>query len=167
MTGFMIIIGLVLFPYLMKRVQTLTEVFGQHGSATYRLEMMSYSFRLALGRPLLGVGINLSPYYYATGFKGERFLFDPTYPHNLLFQLLAETGVVGLSLFSLFIYLIFQQFFKNLRLGKINEYTLSAGVYLLSAMFYPIFLNHSELSSYFFLYAGLGFLKAKNISSNG
>jgi O-antigen ligase len=153
-----IIIVASLAPYLARRIETLSDVFTQYGSATYRLEMMEYATRLAVESPLLGVGINLSPYYFASGFEGETFVFDPTYPHNLLFQLLAETGLIGAILFILFGFFAIRPFLLGLKTGIIKEYSLAAGVYLLCAMFYPIFLNHPELSSYFFLYVGLSVL---------
>jgi O-antigen ligase len=147
-----------LTPYLARRIETLSDVFTQYGSATYRLEMMEYATRLGIDSPLLGVGINLSPYYFASGFEGERLIFDPTYPHNLFFQLLAETGLVGVTIFILFSFFVIRPFLLGLKSGIIREYSLAAGVYLLCAMFYPIFLNHPELSSYFFLYIGLSLL---------
>lgn len=152
-----VIVGVAatLAPYLARRIQTLSDVFTQYGSATYRLQMMRYAARLALDKPILGVGINLSPFYLATEFKGEQLGFDPTYPHNLFFQLLAETGLVGVSVFLLFAYLVVKPFLLGLKADVIKEYNLAAGIYLLATMFYPIFLNHPELSSYFFLYAGL------------
>lgn len=146
----------LLLPYMTVRLASLTDVFTQYGSATYRLQMMVYAIRLAALYPLSGVGINLSPYHLATGFVGERFVFDPTYPHNLLFQLLAETGIVGLVLFLLFVYSVFRR--------RINGFGIAALVYLICAQFYPIFLNHPELSSFFFLYAGLSLLPEKSIS---
>ena len=163
-----VIITITLAPYLGRRIETLSDVFTQYGSANYRLQMMRYSSQLALANPLLGVGINLSPYYFATGFVGERLIFDPTYPHNLFFQLLAETGAVGVTLFFSFAYLGIRPLLMEMKrpaINKINkqpvikEYSLAAGVYLLAAMFYPIFLNHPELSSYFFLYIGLSMLE--------
>ncbi len=157
----LIIITIALAPYLARRIETLSDVFTQYGSATYRLRMMYYATRLSLDNPLFGVGINLSPYYLATEFKGEQLAFDPTYPHNLFFQLLAETGIVGLTLFLLFGFLTVKPFFLGLKTGIIKEYNLAAGIYLLCAMFYPIFLNHPELSSYFFLYVGLALFDQK------
>jgi O-antigen ligase len=150
-----IIITGILIPYLAHRIETLADVFSQYGSANYRLAMMQYSTRLAIDNLWHGVGINLSPYYFATEFAGEQLIFDPTYPHNLFFQLLAETGLVGILIFIALVHDIIKPFFQYLNRGIIKKYSLAAGVYLLCAMFYPIFLNHPEISSYFFLYAGL------------
>ncbi|HCR80990.1 MAG: hypothetical protein UX28_C0001G0057 [Candidatus Pacebacteria bacterium GW2011_GWA1_46_10] len=156
-----LIVATALAPYLTRRLETLTDVFTQYGSGTYRLAMIQYAARLALGNPWFGVGINLSPYYFATEFTGEQLVFDPTYPHNLLFQLLAETGMVGAFFFFMLVYTTVRPFFLYLKQSVIKEYSLAVGIYVLCAMFYPIFLNHPELSSYFFLYAGLSTLSRK------
>ena len=157
-------LGVLLLPYVVVRLESLSDVFARYGTATYRLEMMRYAGRLALAAPIFGVGINLSPYYLATGFAGERFVFDPTYPHNLIVQLLAETGVVGATLFILFAASVVRPFVLDWRRGILNGFSLAAALYLISALFYPIFLNHPELSSYFFLYAGMAIfgMKEKN-----
>lgn len=153
--GRMVLIGvlatLIISPYLIARLTSLPDIFTAYGSGTYRLQMMQYAARLFVSAPLTGVGINLSPYYFATGFSGERFVFDPTFPHNLFFQILAETGAVGFGLFFLFVAAIFCPLLAG---RKLNEFGAAALVYLLAAQVYPIFLNHQEVSSFFFLYAG-------------
>lgn len=158
----MVLIGMlvatVVFPYLITRLTSLPDVFTASGSGMYRLQMMQYAVKLFAYTPLAGVGMNLSPYYFATGFSGERFVFDPTFPHNLFSQILAETGVVGLGLFLLFVIAIFSPLLAG---RKLNEFGAAALVYLLAAQVYPIFLNHQELSSFFFLYAGMSLVASR------
>lgn len=152
----MMVLAIIIIPFVAIRLAALSDVFTQYGSGSYRLQMFAYSIRLALAKPFMGVGINLSPYYLATGFSQEQFVFDPTYPHNLLFQLLAETGIAGLILFSLFVYAVLRPFVISLwSKVKVNEFGLAAIIYLLAAQIYPIFLNQQEILSFFFLYAGL------------
>jgi O-antigen ligase len=145
----------LLSPYLLNRVSSLTDVFTKYGSATYRIQMIIYSLRIFQEHFLTGIGVNLSPYFLASGFSGEKYPFDPTYPHNLTIQLLAETGIIGTFLFILFLINVLKPYFTKNTLSIIPGFALAAGVYFLCSQFYPIFLNHPELSSFFFLYAGL------------
>lgn len=147
-------IGFIILPYVLNRLSSLLSIFTQYGTATYRLQMMQYALRLAQANPLFGIGINLSPYYLATAFPQEKFVFDPTYPHNLIFQLLAETGIVGTVLFLLFLYAVFRNALMP-KLIHINEFGIAALVFILCAQIYPIFLNHPEILSFMFLYLGM------------
>jgi O-antigen ligase len=125
--------------------------------------MMQYAVRLALMNPLSGVGVNLSPYFLAVSFPFEKFVFDPTYPHNLVFELLAETGIIGVTLFTLFVYLSFGIFYKKHgRSHQLNEFGVAATVYLACAQVYPLFLNRPEIFSYLFLYLGLMQISSKD-----
>lgn len=157
-----LVLTLVLTPYLRVRVTSLTDVLTEYGSASYRLQMMQYALRITTVFPWFGVGLGQSPYYFATMFPDERLVFDPTYPHNLFFQILMETGTIGLVLFMLFIGSV-------VRYGrKINAlrspYGVAAALYLLCAMSYPIFINHQEIVSYLFVYVGLAFTWEERIS---
>jgi O-antigen ligase len=140
----------LLTPYLFARLSSVPDLFATYGSGTYRLQMTIYSLRLA-STHMLGTGINLSPYYLATAFNQEKFIFDPTYPHNIFAQLLAETGFVGCALFITFLYLCLRRFPNFIK----NPFAPAPLIFLLSAQFYPIFLNHPEISSFLFLYLGL------------
>ncbi len=152
---------LSILPYLANRLLTLSEAFSPQGTATYRINMIYYSLRIFTENPILGVGLNLSPYFLASGFLGEKYAFDPTYPHNLISQLLVETGIIGTILFFVLITLIIKQILTNKDKNITKGFALASLSYFICAQFYPIFLNHTELSSFFFLYAGLSFLKLK------
>lgn len=144
-----------LVPYVIVRMSSLTDVFTTYGSAMYRLNMMVYAVRLVQFSPFFGVGLSLSPYYYATSFIGENLHFDPTYPHNLLFQLLLETGVIGVGLFGAFLVSVFR---PALQVRPLNPFTLAALIYTVCATFYPIFINQQEIISYLFLGIGMYFV---------
>ncbi len=150
------IVGILLItlPYIIQRTSSLTDVFTTYGSASYRIQMILYSSRIAFENLITGVGINLSPYYLSTGFIGERYVFDPTYPHNLFAQLFAETGFIGISIFFLFLICWFRFIIRNFQMNAYYGFGIAAAFYLICAQFYPVFLNHTELSSFFFLYAG-------------
>lgn len=140
-------------PYLINRLGSSNQLFSSEGSGTYRIQLTQYALRLTEKKPLLGVGLNLSPYYLATSFPHEDYFFDPAHPHNLIVQLLAETGLIGTILFSLFIYFIFRPLLKN-KFKSLNEFSLASIIFFLCAQIYPIFINQMEIISYFFLYLG-------------
>lgn len=150
----LIIVGILFVsPYLINRLGSSNQLFSKEGSGTYRIQLSQYSLRLMAKKPLLGVGLNLSPYYLATSFPQEDYFVDPSHPHNLLIQLLAETGIIGTILFSIFIYLIFRPVIKNY-FNNYNEFHLAAFIFFLCAQIYPVFINHMEIISYLFLYLG-------------
>jgi O-antigen ligase len=147
-------VGLVIFPYISARLQNILTVFSDVGSATFRIQMIQYSMRLGL-QNIFGVGLGMSPYHFASNFIGEYMIFGPDYPHNIFSQIFAETGVIGLVSFMVFIYFSFRSYLlKKIQLSAIHFY-LAALAFLVSACFYPIFLPIVELPSFFFLYLGI------------
>lgn len=149
-----LLIGGVIFvtPYLVNRLGSIDHMFSKYGSGTYRLELSRLSLRLTSVVPWLGVGLNMSPYYLATSFPQEDYFVNSAHPHNLLIQLLAETGVVGFSLFIIFLYLIARPLI--LKKAPFNEFALAALIYFILAQIYPIFINQMEIISFFFIYLG-------------
>ena len=116
--------------------------------------MIQYSARLGLNN-LFGVGLGMSPYHFAVNFPGENMIFGPDYPHNIFSQIFAETGIVGLVSFIVFLYLAFRPLFiKGLNVQNIHFY-LAALAFVASACFYPLFIPLVELTSFFFLYLGI------------
>ncbi len=147
------ILLILLNPYLNSRIASSTTLFNQYGSGTFRLILNSYAMRLA-NVHILGVGLNLSPYYFAVGFPKERMI-DPSHPHNILFQILAETGYIGLILAVVYLWTLFR---KHMAIGRRSSsfpYMAAALSYLICAQIYPIFISQQEIASYFFLFAGL------------
>jgi teichuronic acid biosynthesis glycosyltransferase TuaH len=144
--------SLIVAPYIINRVSSINQVFSKHGGVAYRLELIEYSINMFKLQPALGVGINLSPYTLSTVFSNENYFVDPAYAHNIFFQLLAETGVFGLFLFLLLIFLIFKPVLNNKL--ELSEFHYAVLFFLISAQFYPIFINHMEIISYLFLYLG-------------
>lgn len=138
--------------YLIKRLESIPTLFAADGSAMYRIQLNLYAVRLSL-RNFLGTGLNLSPYELATSFPNETYIFDPAHPHNIFFQILAETGILGLVSFLLFLYFLFRPFV--LKSKALNAFSIGAILFLVCAQIYPIFLNHPEILSFFFAYLGL------------
>ena len=152
-----IIIFILTIPTLIQRLRTSSELMASDGGIMYRIELAKYSTRLAT-KEFLGSGLNLSPYHFATLFDGEKYIFDPAHPHNVFFQVLAENGALGLVFFIIFVYSIFRPIL--IKKVALDHFSLGALVFLLCAQIYPIFLNHPEILSYFFVYSGIHFQKS-------
>lgn len=144
--------ALVLSPYVMKRLQTTSTLFSQYGSGSFRLQLNTMALRLSQNH-LFGVGLNLSPYYFAYDFPSERWV-DPSHPHNFIFQMLAETGFPGVVAFFIFLWLAYRRYIVRHKLCAEPHFYASI-IFLLGAQFYPIFIAHPEVLSFFFLHAGL------------
>lgn len=137
--------------YLQARLTTLSDIFTRYGTASYRIAMMKYAGRSGFLNPW-GSGLNTSPHTLATGFVGEDYVFDPTYPHNIFAQLFVETGIIGTVLFASFVAV----FIYEGRGGK-NPFFFPALGFFAAAQLYPIFLNHQEILSFFYLFIGFLF----------
>jgi O-antigen ligase len=71
------------------------------GSLGSRIDFLTVSLNLFLQNPIIGVG-----------FGGwQTFSIFHTYPHNILFEILSETGIVG---FLFFVLIIIKLQFKNI-----------------------------------------------------
>lgn len=153
-----IVILVISGPFMISRLESTRTLFSPSGSATSRIQLNQYALRLAQANPY-GVGLNLSPLFLATSFPQEQYTFDPTRPHNIFFQILAEVGFGGLVLFVLFIYFAFRNYLISNNIINNLEFFMASIAFLLGAQIYPIFTNHPEILSFFFLY--LGFLSSR------
>lgn len=141
---------MIFSPYLLTRFYDFGNLFSRFGSGTYRLQMFKESINLAIENPL-GVGLDLSPYSFGTKKLPRETIFDPAHPHNIFFQVLAETGFFGLIIFGYFIISVF----KKIPNSKDNPFFISILLFLASAQIYPIFINQIEIISFLFLLIGL------------
>jgi hypothetical protein len=150
------IVLITILPYVLVRMQNLSLLASPTGSGVFRIQMIQYSFRLGMDR-LFGVGLNTSPYYFASKFFGNQFLFGADYPHNLFMQIFAEIGLIGLLIFLFFLYISFRRLFiYGLKLNH-SEYFIGAIAFIFSAMFYPMFLDNMEVFSLFLVFLGLSY----------
>lgn len=152
----------IIVPYVYVRIQNITDVFSRYGSGTFRVQMAEYSFKIGMNN-VFGVGLGISPYYLATQFQGKDIIFGPDYPHNIFFQIFAETGVFGLAAFIGFLYVSFRPFIFMRFFSQYSFYYFAAMAYIVSACFYPLYIPLVELIGYFFLYLGLAHRKEKYI----
>ena len=150
----LIFLASLILPYLFTRIDTLRNIFSEDGSLNYRIELNKHALSLMQKNILFGVGLDLTPYYLAKNFKtvdSPLVIFDQAPAHNLIIQLLSETGLLGFLCFSLFILLALKTNYLNQSI-----FFMSALAFLIAAQFHPVFTNHYELTSFFFLYLGLG-----------
>lgn len=88
-------------------------------AASLRVYYNQVAVDLVYSSPLLGIGQgnfvnNFSQYYSSL----ETWVFQPV--HNIYLLVASETGLVGLSFFSFFIFLVFRGALKNRRLAMEN-----------------------------------------------
>ena len=88
-------------------------------SANLRVYYNQVAVDLISSSPLLGIGQgnfvnNFSQYYPSL----ENWVFQPV--HNIYLLIASETGLIGLSLFSFFLFLIFRRALKDRRLAMEN-----------------------------------------------
>lgn len=92
-----------------------------------------------------------------------------THPHNLLFQIAAETGVIGLFFYIWFIAYIYFQLFKILYLNKgSSNVILFSSLVCLCSSFFPFIPSHNFFGSYinifYFLFLSFYLYEANEIS---
>jgi hypothetical protein len=138
---FVVIVSLLLWPILFQRLATIVGIFGSEGGGTYRLEHIKVSL-FYLKKYVLGTGLGTFNYSMAIDFSPDETGLIPTQAHNIFAQLGAETGVLGLILFSLFLlFLLKKKFHASLRNPKNFSIFLAISSYLLSAFFFPWLLH--------------------------
>lgn len=143
----------LLLPYFLVRLNSLSDILNPHGSLSYRLELNKAALSLG-NKNLLGIGIDMTAYYLGILYKtpqSQTVIFDQAPAHNIFVQLYAETGILGLFFFCSFLYFSLSFVLKK----KNNIFISGIIIYLLAAQIHPIFTNHLELASFFFLFLGL------------
>jgi len=73
-----------------------------------------------------------------------------THPHNMLFQILSETGLIGILFYLFFIFIIYKDLFQMLnKKDKSDSYIiLLASLACLSASFFPLLPSNNFFGSY-------------------
>jgi O-antigen ligase len=104
---------------------------------------------------VLGVGLGLSPIYLATQKLGEDTIYGADYPHNFFMQLTAETGIVGLLIFLLFLYVSFRPLLLKRAHAKSVPFYVAALLFFSASMFYPLTFDALEILSFGLLYLGV------------
>lgn len=94
------------------RVLFSSEGFGSSGNA--RVKYWENAFALWRDKPFVGYGIGSWPLLNSA--DDHR-----SYPHNIILEIMVETGILGLTLFILLIYFVFKPTLKTALKIKKNE----------------------------------------------
>ena len=104
---------------------------------------------------------------------GKLFVRDyngcSTHPHNIIIQIMAETGALGLCFYLLFLIFIFVQLFTHFRLGiKENDIIKFTILTSLFSSLFPILPSNNFFGSYinifYFFIIAFYFAEKKNAS---
>ncbi len=151
-----IFFGLIfLGPYILKRFESIQFALTQKGSLGVRIKLIQESFNLISEYPITGVGLNLSLATYIVSPITNILEISPKYfyqIHNTFLEIITETGIPGLILFSLFLFFVFKKFFsqKNNSAKKAAFYGLLG---LIGISLFNPFLHASQFRLFFLLSA--------------
>ena len=153
------------------RLLTLTKLFGN--STTSRVEERSLQGRLSenlaalemvKANPLFGVGLNSYKYLFPAYSKklGLALVATEREAHNLYLEVLAETGIIGFSIFLLIMGSCIQAMRKVRALFERHEFYDYAGMTVgymggFAAYFFAAFFIHNAFPRYFYLLLGIAF----------
>lgn len=138
---FLVLVSIFLFPFLFRRLATLVDIFDSQGGGTYRIEHIKAGIYF-LKKHIFGSGLGTFSYSMAYDLPPQESGLLPADPHNLFAQIGAETGFLGLIFFSLFLFFLIRQKYKESLKNPVNfSVFLSLSSYLLSAFFFPWFLH--------------------------
>jgi len=129
------------------RIQVLFEESGGGSSAQERLERMEAAWKQISEAPVLGLGVGSFYWYYG----------DPSlprdFPHNIVLELWAETGIIGLFLFFLLIFFGI----KKIKWSKISQLPahFTAVIILVNTLFHSMISGHLPDDRLLFVTLGL------------
>ncbi len=108
---------IIVMPYVYLRLNTVPEAFDDPGSMTTRFKLAQEAFSLITQYPISGVGLNRSLEFY--GVNPVTDIFQNMRPssfykiHNLFLEIAAETGIIGLMFFLLFVSLVIKKYLND------------------------------------------------------
>jgi O-antigen ligase len=134
-------------PYLTQRIKEMIQPY--EGSFANHLYLWLTALSVWRQNPFLGTGlgtfahvaVNYNPLYYISFFSGNSAISDT---HNMLLQILAENGAIGLFMFLWFLYCIIKYGIKAQRLGTADTLLIKA----LAVCFLATFLMGLTLNDY-------------------
>lgn len=133
-----------------RRLYKLTESLG--GSAETRIRMYGEAIQVWMAHPLFGAGVGSWP--VLTGFGDIKM-----YPHNMILEVLAEFGLIGLFLLSL-PFLFALRHLRRVTHVRRDPWALLALMLFLNAFVNAMFTG--DLSDNRYVFAFLGLLVARH-----
>ena len=158
-------------PHYLDRFLTLGEIFNSGNATSIRIEERSLQGRISENlagwemikdKPLFGVGLSSYNYLFPIYSKNQGFALVASQreAHNMFIEVAAETGIVGFSIFIIFLYISFRsvinarRFFINNNLvgyaGMATGFLAGLSGYFVAAMFI-----HNAFPRYFYLLLGI------------
>ncbi len=150
----------VLAPGIIYRLSTIPEVLDPGNTLDARVKVIQEAFSQVIQSPIFGVGINR--FIEIASAAPTTDLFDLVTPsklgdiHNLFIQMATGLGVPGLGFFMLFIFFLWNEFRKKIRLRDNKVIIISSIailIIILESMMIPIFTR--PLMRLFFLLAAI------------
>lgn len=101
-------------------------------SVLSRMEMIDYSWRMFMEKPILGWG---------TGSFADQYSYVMRYPHNLVLEIFSELGTLGILIFALTGILIISSSYKSFKqTSTLKDVSLVITIinYLLVSLFFSL-----------------------------
>lgn len=154
----LIISSLLISPFIWKRITSTTYTFMEGGGVDYRKDQILASIEILKTRPL-GIGLGMLQFVAKDSYISDTYTTDLTQPHNIMAEVASGTGVIGLVVFALVIYILFKhRLQKYLHQPTMLHFVilLTLSNYFFMANFYP-YLLRSPISEFFWLFAAVNF----------
>ena len=142
---------------LISRFYNSFELLGnqnQGNSVLERMDQWQTSIAIFIERPLSGLGLGgFGHYYYGYDMR--------LYPHNIIWEVIAEGGLLGFSIFLLFLSKIWRSFRFNVQIQRTPTYL---NKFIFSLLFIGLLTSFSslELPNQFILFNAIGLILAIN-----
>jgi len=109
--------------YKSDRFDVMAEGYAKNSSFQGRMITLERGMETFRGAPLFGVGLGgHGKYIYTTNPHTGKRVKDKEHVHNLFVELLAEQGIVGLTLFLLPLAMVCWQLSRRLREGQTDQH---------------------------------------------
>ena len=135
-----------------------------HSSLAIRWQGMIDYWNIFLEYPLFGVGLGSGPFYLAQQKLASSVdLLDPAIvahysPTNILTEIFASLGLTGIALFTIFLFLLFETFYKTFKIFSLSSQeriNLIAIALSVSVMLMTLQFNQSLMRSYVWVHIGI------------
>jgi len=125
------------------KVQPKIDVVLKDFSKSAYYDAYSLAFEMFKSYPLTGIGMNNFKYgcLFKKEYKKETCW---SHPHNFYLQSLTETGLIGFSLFLIYIFIVFKICLLNYNNSRFSKYSFVA----LIVIFWPIMSTGSLLKNW-------------------
>lgn len=135
-----------------------------HGSIVVRWQGIVDYWNIFMENPIFGVGLGSGPFYHAQmTTHGIIDLLDPLIvaqhtPTNALTEVLASLGLVGISLFIVFFYLLIRTFYTTYQISSLSSeerISLIAMILSIGVMLATLQFNQGITRPYLWVHIGL------------